>query len=304
MDQLKLRMARRVTWGSLAVIAAISGCGPVGKMELVTGPLIKGHEAGIKKVAADPMALLRESLAKTRTLSQYSMAFERQERLGIIPQLRPAEHILAEYRDDPFSVRFTWKDAGSEYVQCVYVAGKNDGKVAILPRKGAMGAAPTVQNYPANWAMLFQKARNPITDFGPRRMMERIIDRIEKAKKHGEVEITILEPKEIGPAREPCYHLELRYPKGDQYACKLQDLYIHMDKLWPVATYLWLPGKAGRAESTLDAMYVYASLNPLAEVTDASFVLDKPAGTKRAKVVTAGEVEGGKKSKSEQEDSE
>jgi hypothetical protein len=269
-------------------------------MELATGSLIKGHEKAIKKIAGDPMAFLRESLARTRSLSQYSMAFERQERLGIIPQLRPVEHILAEYRDDPFSVRFTWKDADSEYDQCVYVAGRNDGKVVILSRKGPMGAAPSPQKYPANWAMLFQKARNPITDFGPRRMMERIIDRIEKAKKHGEVKIAVLEPKEIGPAREPCYHLELRYPKGDQYACKLQDLYIHMDKLWPVATYLWLPGKAGRAESTLDATYVYASLNPQAELTDASFVLDRVVKKKRAKseVVTAGEVGDAKKPKS------
>jgi hypothetical protein len=261
-------------------------------MQLATCELVSDRKADVSPIAADPMAFLRDTLAKTRLLSQYTMSFERQERLGIIPILRPTEHIHAEYRDSPFSVRFTWTDADSEYLQCVYIEGKNDGKVVLLPRKGIAGASPAPQMFPASWAVLFQKARNPITDFGPRRMMERIFDRIEKAKKHGEVKITVLDPKTIGPAKEPCYHLELRYPKGDQYPCKLQDLYIHMDNHWPVATYLWLPGKVERTESTLDALYLYASLDPKAQVSDDRFVLDRPAKAKRSKgeVVTTGEV--------------
>lgn len=284
--------SRRMIALAALALGTAGGCGPVGKMSLPGGPLVKGREKEIQKIAGDPMAFLRQALEVSRHLKHYSMDFERQERLGFVKQLRPTEHIFAEYRDDPFSVRFTWKDADSEYAQCVYVDGKHGNKVVLLPRKGPLGTPPAPLAYPANWAMLFQKARNPITDFGPRRMMERILDRIDKAGKHGDVEIAVLEPKWIGPAREPCYHLELRYPRGDPYACKLQDLYIHMDKLWPVATWLWIPGKKERSEATLDAMYLYASLNPQARVTDDCFVLDHKPGERPAKpdAVTAGEL--------------
>jgi len=199
--------------------------------------------------------------------------------------------MIAEHREEPFSVRFTWLDEDSEYAQAVYVEGRNDGKVLLLPRKGAMGLPPQVQAYPPSFAVLFQKARNPITDFGPRRMLERIIDRIEKAQAKGVVKITLKEPAEIGPAKEPCFHLELRYPPGDPFACKLQDLYINARTHVPVGTYLWLPGKVERSSDTLDAMYVYGGINPEVQLTDATFqitALSEPAASADAEVRTVG----------------
>ena len=272
--QQMLKASRRIT--GLAVLAwAVAGCaGPKGVMP-PAGRDVESPDQVMKRIGENPEGFLRESLAETAKLKQYTTRFQRQERLGLLlAELKPTENILAEYRDDPFSVRFTWQDADSEYAQCVYVQGQSENQVVLLPRKGLLGLPPAPQAFDPKLSVIFGKSRNPITDFGPRRMLERTLDRIEKAKAKGEVKVRVLSPTEIGPAKEPCYHLELRFPKGDEFPCKLQDLYIHMQTRLPVATWLWLPGSPERAEETLDGMYVYARLDPNVALGDATFVID------------------------------
>ncbi|RIK66699.1 MAG: hypothetical protein DCC65_09165 [Planctomycetota bacterium] len=260
-------------------------------------PMAAGSPAAASESASDTqqhIAFLKASLAETKKLKTLTVNFLRQERLGLLRELKPKEDIIAEHRNEPFSVRFTWNDPKSEYRQCVYVHGKEDNKVLLMPRSGLFGLPPSLQKYPAEFAVTFQKARNPITDFGPRRMMERVIDRIEKARAHGEVRITRSDPKPIGPLNEMCHHFELRYPAGDQYACKLQDLYISAATNLPVATYLWIPGKVERSDSTLDAMYMYSGLKANVALTEANFVIESGPGrpADETKTVSAGKNSG------------
>jgi uncharacterized protein DUF1571 len=265
----------------IALFIAVTWAGAAGcarpHVDVPTGAAVEveGYENTAQRIKRNPIEYLQESLAETQRLRFFTTHFQRQERLGLIPQLKEQENIRAEFRNEPFSVKFTWMDEDSEYQQCVFVKGQNDNKVMLLPRKGILGQPPGVQKYPASYAVLFQKARNPITDFGPRRMMERILDRIEKAEKVGEVSIKLMGAVEIGPRKEPCFHLELRYPPKDQFACKLQDLYISIKTKLPVATYLWLPAKEERTEASLDGMYAYNGLDDGVEHTDAVFVLDR-----------------------------
>lgn len=256
-----------------AAWAGAAGCARP-HVDVPSGASVEGYESAAQRIKKEPVAYLYESLSATQRLKSFTTHFQRQERLGLIPQLKEQENIRAEFRDDPFSVRFTWMDDDSEYQQCVFVKGRNDNKVLLVPRKGVLGQPPAVQKYPASYAVLFQKARNPITDFGPRRMMERILDRIEKARKVGDVAIKLVGAAEIGPRKEPCFHLELRYPPKDQFACKLQDLYISIQTHLPVATYLWLPAKEERTEASLDGMYAYNGLDDGVDHSDGVFVLD------------------------------
>lgn len=274
-----------------ASLLTIAGCAKP-EVKLPAGPRIEGHDAAIKRIGGDPVTYFRESLEEAEKLESFRTRFQRQERLGVFKELKPMEDIVAEHRHRPFSVRFSWQGEDSEYLQCVYVEGKNNNKVALMPRKGVMGP-PKVQNYPASFAVLFQKARNPITDFGPRRMMERVLDRIEKAQKKGGVAIKLLQATEVGPSKEPCYQFELRFPPGDPFACKLQDLYIHMKTNLPVATYLWVPGKVERCDATLDASYAYYDLNADVSLTDATFVID---AARKSEVGAAGEAVAGESS--------
>lgn len=271
--------------GLTLFVSALAGCaGTKGTLPPEVRDVEEGADAVLKRIRANPEGFLHESLAEAAKLKHYTARFQRQERLGLLAELKPTENILAECREHPFSVRFTWQDADSEYAQCVYVQGQNDNKVVLLPRKGLLGLPPAPQAFAPSLSVLFGKSRNPITDFGPRRMLERTLDRIAKARKKGEVQMRVLTTTEIGPAKEPCYHIEIRFPQGDEFPCKLQDLYIHMQTRIPTATWLWLPGKPERAEETLDGMYIYASIDPGATVNDSSFVIDpklregKPGG--------------------------
>ena len=267
-----------------AVVTHVIGCGPppISRVEVVP---VAGYDQEVaKRIQADPVAFLNESFAETQKLDQFTTDFCRQERLGVLRQLRPIEHIKAEYRTVPLSIRFTWQDRNSEFRQCAYVEAKNEDKVLLLPRSGVLGLPPDVQKYPLTWAVLFGKSKFPMTDFGPRRLMEKTIDRIKKAEAFGKVQITLREPAEIGPAKEPCFHLEIRYPQGDPFETKLQDVYIHLQTRLPVATFLWLPGKEERCSETLDAMYEYGNLRPDVELTDANFRIEpKTAGKSASK---------------------
>jgi len=264
-------------WG-LVVLAVWPAAGcvrPTAKVELPPDARrLEVAEAELAAIRGDPLALLRKSLAATRRVAAFTTLFQRQERLGLLAELKPVENIRAEYRDAPFSVRFTWLDDDSEYLQCVYIEGRNDNKVLLLQRRGLFGARPRPQPWDPQLSVVFAKSRNPITDFGPRRMMERTIDRIEQARKVGEVSIRLEGVTPIGPSEEPCFAVELRYPREDPFACKLQDLYIHTQTLLPVGTYLWLPGRPERTERTLDAMYLYLDLNAAQPIDDDTFVID------------------------------
>lgn len=243
----------------------------------------------LQRIQADPMAFFEKSLAETRKIDTFRSNFLRQERLGLAKKLMPAEHMVADYRDKPFSVRFTWSDEDSEYLQCVYIDGQNDNKVALLPRHGLFGLKPSVQSWPVPFAVAFHKTRNPITDFGLRRMMERTIDRIEKAKPHGNVRIKVMGIEDVAD-NQTCYHFELLYPQGDEFPCKLQDLYIDTETSLPVETRLWLTEGDERTPETLDAVYQYSDFQPHAEVTDEHFVIDinrKKVGLQDAEEVTS-----------------
>lgn len=257
--------------GSIGLLA--SGCGPKAEVHLPAEKKLTGHDRSLQEIETDPVAFMERSLAETRKLQAFRLNFVRQERLGLIPVLQPIEHIDAFYRDDPFSVKFTWKDVESEYDQCTYVHGQNDNRVALLPRKGLFGAKPSVSNYSPEMAVAFKKARNPITDFGPRRLMERTLDRIQKAKTKGEVHIHARGVTELEETGRRCFHIELLYPVADEFPCKLQDLYINAETMLPEATYLWLTRKAERTPETLDAMYVYDDIDRSHPMGENTFVI-------------------------------
>lgn len=278
------RCARRGGAATLLLALVAVSCGPKPEVLYPIGmKSIPGFETEIARMQKDPEGFIRSSLVEARKLRQYTMHFQRQERLGgLIKSLQPVENMHAEYRDQPFSVRFTWLDEESEFLQCTYVDGREQNKVCLLPRRGLFGTKPSVQKYPPDYAVTFNRTRNPITDFGPRRMLERTIDRMEKAAPHGGVRIIARDAATIGPYREMCFHLELWYPPGDEFACKLQDLYISASSRLPVGTYLWLTGKdkgeatAERSAETLDAMYIYAGLDSAVQLSDREFEIDPP----------------------------
>ncbi len=203
---------------------------------------------------ADPLAFLERVRAKAAALKQYRVTFIRRERLGIVPSLRPQERIAAAFRAEPFSVHFRWLDQDSEYFQASFVRGQNGDKVALLPRNGLLGMKPEVANYNPQDAVTFQKARNPITDFGLARMMERTLKRVADANGAATIQYVGVVP--MGVEKIPTHKFELRFPATDPFPNKIMELLIDQRTELPVGVWLRLPS------GKLDAMYAYEDLDP------------------------------------------
>jgi len=213
----------------------------------------KGLPAPVADIRrTDPLAYLRQVEERAARLQQYRLTFWRQERLGLAPRLGELERITVDYRKSPFSVKFVWLDDDSEYTQVVYVHGKNDNKVVLLPRRGLFGLKPAPGRFRPEDAVAFGKSRNVITDFGLHRMIQRTLKRIADAVSHGGAKLRYV-GLELLEGR-PAHRFELQYPKADIYPNKRQDLYVDAQTELPLGTYLWLPN------GDLDALYLYLDL--------------------------------------------
>lgn len=244
-----------------------------------TGGPTHAEKAEQPDPAADPMAYLNFVRERSLALQKYRLRFTRRERLGLIPSLRKAERIDARFRSEPFSVYFLWRDDDSEYAEAAFVRGRDDDKVLLLPRRGLLGLPPTVGRFNVQDAVSFQKARNPITDFGLARMMERTIDRVAAAESLGGATVRYVGREPIKSERAdnaPLAHrFELTFPQRDPYPNKRMDLYIDPERHVPMGVWLWLP------DGKLDAMYTYENIEPAATWSDNDFeIVDKSSKTR------------------------
>lgn len=217
--------------------------------------------------------LLREAMAAAKKVKTVRMEFHRQERLGLLRSLQPEESMIALCRESPFSVLFTWLTPDSELSECLYVEGANNGMVQLHRRHGVFGGEGGVVMFPPAMAVVFQKAKLPITDFGPRRIMAALAQRIAAAHAYGGVSSQYDGRAVVGPADEVCDHLTLHFPNEDAPAAKRVELYLSVTTHLPVMIELWLPNRGTDAADALDARYIFARMEVNPPLTDADFRL-------------------------------
>ncbi|MEE8168968.1 MAG: DUF1571 domain-containing protein [Phycisphaerae bacterium] len=255
--------ARRFGFWVLSLVCA--GCGSA-SVELKIGEVRDDPAALEASLRSDPMSHLSHAEQLAGKLTHYRLTFYRQERLGLIPQLRPRERIAATFRVEPFSVKFVWLDEDSEYCEALFVRGAHDDRVLLLPRRGLFGMAPSVGRYPPELGVTFHKARNSITEFGLQRMIFRTIKRIENAEANGGVTVRYVGRRDVEDV--PVYHIEILYPPDDPWPNNRQDLFLDVETGLPVGTSLWLP------DDQLDATYLYLHCeSPEAPFDDSAFMI-------------------------------
>ena len=59
------------------------------------------HDQVADQIRQDPVGYLESCLDRCKQLDAFTTTFYRQERLGIVPTLRPVERILAKWRRSP-----------------------------------------------------------------------------------------------------------------------------------------------------------------------------------------------------------
>ena len=222
-----------------------------------------------KRIAADPVAYLRELKKRCDAMEQYQLTFYRQERLGVVPQLTDMETIRASFRKTPFSVKFEWDDERMPFFESVYVAGQNDGKLLIRERHGMLLMAPQVRILDVNLPTKIGKAKNPITSFGLAQITNRSLEAFDDPKLKKVMTIKYDGVVDLEPMRRPAHHLVVQRPPMEGYQYTRQDFYIDAETLLPAGTDLWLK------DGTLDARYRYTDVKEHKDFTDATFRLAK-----------------------------
>ncbi len=270
---------------SALLAGALSGCGKPIKAKPATTQA--NAEAKDDRVAdtirEDPVAYLETCLDRCRKIDEFTCTFWRQERLGIVPELRPLERIFAKWRRDPLAIKFDLPDETSEYAQSLYDVRKHEDKVLVLPRKGLLGLPPTVGTFPISWSILFHKAKNRITDFGPERMLERTLNKIQYTKDKGISGQTIAYKGIVKLKRtgQDVHLIQIDNPKHPDYPHGKQHLYIDTKLQIPAGVRLW------NQKGELDSMYLYVDMKLNPGLTDEDFKIIPPKKSQKKAEATS-----------------
>lgn len=248
------------TWQShLAISAAVMGLPGVAlwlPLLVTPAPAVAGSPPQVNGAAAvNAMQLLEESLRRSDALDGYTIIFYERERRGMLNTLSPWEHVQVEYRKNPKAVKMVWFDPNSEYAEALYVEGRNNDEMKVLPRHRFLGFAPQpFWTNPQN-AVSFGKTLWPITDIGLAELIHVTFRKMQQAEAVGPVTVMYAGQSSPPDLHEPADHIVIVYPKGYGRAQR-QDVYISKKSGYPIATYLWQP------DGKLLAAYLYGTPEP------------------------------------------
>jgi len=266
-------------WTPAILVATMIGCAQPIKTPTTraSGSVKPDYDDVGDVIRRDPVSYLESCLDRCKQIDEFTTTFYRQERLGLVPALRPVERILAKWRREPLSIKFEMPDDTSEYAESLYIDGRNKNEIQVLPRRGLLGLPPTVDSFPVKWSLLFHKAKNLITDFGPQRMLERTLFKISLARRE-KIPGQIIRYKgmvKLATSGQVVHHIQIINPPHRDFPHAKQDLYIDPELQIPAGAHLWT--KTGQ----LDAMYLYAETNPAPHLTDEDFTMKGPSKSPR-----------------------
>lgn len=243
------------------LFAALCGCQPAPNIEFKHSANISPQvRAETQSIANDPRAFLVTTRDRCSKIPEYEVDFCKQERRGLFKELKPEEHMRVKFRAQPFSVMMTMLDPEADFSETLYVEGKNQNRLRCQWRKSLWpGAAPPVDDYDPRLAVATGRSISPITDFGIARLMERIVETMEKYTDRGlPPKIEYLGTTDLEQDKLPVHHIQLVYNERTGLKRRKVDLLVYADSLLPAAVYLW------ETDGRLAARYVYTNfdLNP------------------------------------------
>lgn len=230
------------------------------------------------QIRRDPRGFIREVAEKTRALRHYTVTLTREERRGLFGKVFGPERIACWYRQEPFSVRMKWLDPDVKYGESTYVAGQDQSRVRFVPRHGFLGLEPGVTAVDVQTPVTWGEAKNPVTDFGLQRMLERTLRSMGEAGES--VKVTYVGRVNLD-GHGDVHHLTLAYPP-DRWKVPYQDLFIDPQTELPVGTVLKLP------DGRLDAAYFYSALDTRVTLRDEDFLLEIERSRGAADMKSAG----------------
>jgi hypothetical protein len=256
----------------LSFIIHMTGCTTPAKNQPLpqTDAPDKHWTGNLDLLQTDPLAVLKAVADRADKLPAYRMLFIRQERRGLANTLRPPEHIRATFRADPFSVKFQWLDEDSSYTDAVYVAGQHDNKLRVRQRKGLFGLPPATLNLNPMDTVTLGASRNPITDFGLARLIQRALGSVDVAKEHGGATAVYAGIHDLPDIAVQAHRIDLTYPKAPGITYQQVKIHIDQKSHLPAGAHLFLP------DGELSAVYQYGQFDLHPNLTDADFDITPP----------------------------
>jgi hypothetical protein len=206
-------------------------------------------------ISDDPAGYLRDTLRRCTELEVYEVDFWRQEQRRTLlgDGLSDEEHMRVKYKDEPLSIRMDFSEP-STFSSVAYVEGQNGNMLRCKWRKALIpGARPPINDYDPQSAVKFGFSRSPVTDFGVRRLLELIVDALDRTTAEGLApQVTYRGVGKFEKDGLPVHHIELLYHPDTGLERLKVDLLVHVDSELPAGCYLW------QADGQLDAKYLYA----------------------------------------------
>lgn len=260
---------RWVCWA--LALAALGGCAQrdgeiTGRPAPIVGEETPELRAAAQAVQRDPVAYLHRVQQRCAELDAYTLCFTRYERRGLLRILHGPEHIDAWFRQEPFSVRLSWTDPDIKYGESAYVAGRHDDKVRFTTRWWVppLLPPPRINTVDLKTPVIWGESRQPMTDFGLERLMDRTLASLAAAGEAAEV--SYLGIAEMPHGHDRVHHLRLTYPDGWE-PVPVQELYVALGRDLPRGTELL------HADGKLEAAYFYDDIDVDIELSDEDFLL-------------------------------
>lgn len=212
----------------------------------------------------DPIAFLKECIRRyDREVHGFTATLQKKERSD--GRLQPSEEIDVVFREKPFSVRMRWKEGARKAAAVLYVKGENRDQLVVRPN-GVFSIAGTVLRDP-NGEDAKKSGRYPLTEFGIKIGMQRVLAGWEKAKKDNALHVEYLGVKEFKETgRRPCWTLKrTRYAEPDKGGVTESTLYFDKDTWLQVGTIL-----KGQ-ENQLIGEYFFRDLKINPDLPDSTF---------------------------------
>ncbi len=143
------------------------------------------HEGILRQASEDPVGLLVRALQRyDDRVADYAGTFVLQERID--GRLNRQMTNNFKFRTSPFSLMMHRVEGGGRLSKLVYVAGLNDGKMIVQPAGFLRALASRVKLDPLG-STARASSLNPITDFGLRCTISRVLEAYRAAQAQGQL---------------------------------------------------------------------------------------------------------------------
>jgi len=250
-------LKRLADWRNLAVVAACSAVLPATADEPIPGPNTQ-QAAAHEHPLVPAMRMAKVGLEQIdQNIQDYSCTLVKREQID--GQLGEHEYIFVKVRHEPFSVyMYFLAPRGIKGRECIYVAGRNNGKL-VAHEGGARGKLlPTVNLEPTSM-LAMRNQRYPITEVGVRNLAARLVEVGEADSKFGECEVKFFKDAKING--RSCTSLQVVHPvRRENFRFHIAQIFIDDELQVPVrhVAYDW-PAQPGEAPEIIEE-YTYLNL--------------------------------------------